>query len=200
MASHDDPRVLRSKDAIVHAAGQLLLDCGPSAVTHVRVAAQSGVGRATVYRHWPRAAQLLADAMATVDMPFFAVPTEPVRDWLRTELALIAGQLELDDVRAVATTLANTALWDPQMATRRETFARVLADRLAAALDDAQAHGHLTLNVDSSAAAALLLGPLYYRSTIEHRPTDERLIDTVIASLGDWTETGCAPNPHLEDL
>jgi AcrR family transcriptional regulator len=199
MTSHDDPRALRSKEAILQAARQLLLDCGPSAVTHVRVAEQSGVGRATVYRHWPKTAQLLAEAMATVPMPFFATPTEPVRDWLRTELTDIARQLELDDVRAVATTLANTALWDPQMAARRETFARVLADRLAAALDDAQAQGHLTLNVDSSAAAALLLGPLYYRSTIEHRPTDEHLLETAIASLGDWTQSSCALQPNLED-
>ncbi len=199
MASHDDPRALRSKEAILQAARQLLLDCGPSAVTHVRVAEQSGVGRATVYRHWPKTEQLLAEAMATVPMPFFATPTEPVRDWLRTELTVIARQLELDDVRAVATTLANTALWDPQMAARRETYARVLADRLAAALDDAQARGHLTLNVDSSAAAALLLGPLYYRSTIEHRPTGEHLIETAIASLGDWTQTRRVPQATLED-
>jgi len=193
MASPDDPRALRSKAAILQAARQLLLDGGPGAVTHVRVAERSGVGRATVYRHWPRTDQLLAEAMATVPMPFFAIPTEPVRDWLRTELTVIARQLELDDVRAVATTLANTALWDPQMAARRETVARVLAGRLAAALDDAQAHGHLTLTVDSSAAAALLLGPLYYRSTIEHRPTDEHLLETAIASLADWTPSRRVP-------
>jgi len=199
MASPDDPRALRSKAAILQAARQLLLDYGPSAVTHVRVAEQSGVGRATVYRHWPTTEQLLAEAMATVPMPFFALPTEPVRDWLRTELTVIARQLELDEVRAVATTLANTALWDPQMAARRETFARVLADRLAAALDDAQAHGHLTLHVDSSNAAALLLGPLYYRSTIEHRPTDEHLLETAIASLGDWTPSSSVPQAHLKD-
>lgn len=199
MASHDDPRALRSKEAILQAARQLLLDGGPSAVTHVRVAAYAGVGRATIYRHWPKTEQLLAEAMATVPMPFFALPTDPVRDWLRTELTVIARQLDLDDVRAVATTLANTALWDPQMAARRETFARVLAERLAAALDNAQTHGQLRLNVDSSAAAALLLGPLYYRSTIEHRPTDEHLIDTAIASLGNWAQSRRVLHPNLND-
>jgi AcrR family transcriptional regulator len=186
MVVADDPRVVRSKELILQAARQLLLEHGPGAVTHVQVAERSGVGRATVYRHWPKTDQLLADAMATVPMPFFATPTEPVQEWLRTELTVIARQLELDDVRAVATTLANAALWDPEMAARRDMFARVLAERLAVALDQAQVHGHLELSVASSAAAALLLGPLYYRSTIEHEPVDEPLIEAAIASLGSW--------------
>jgi AcrR family transcriptional regulator len=186
MAVADDPRVVRSKELILQAARQLLLEHGPGAVTHVQVAERSGVGRATVYRHWPKTDQLLAESMATVPMPFFAAPTEPVLEWLRTELTVIARQLELDDVRAVATTLANAALWDPEMAARRDMFARVLAERLAVALDQAQAHGHLELSVASSAAAALLLGPLYYRSTIEHAAVDEELIEAVIASLGNW--------------
>ena len=184
----DDPRAVRSKHAILRAARELLLEHGPSAVTHVHVAERSGVGRATVYRHWPKADQLLGDAMATVPMPFFDAPTGPVREWLRTELAVIARQLELDEVRAVATTLANTALWDPEMAARRGMFASVLAGRLVAALDQSQAQGQLELHIDSAAAAALLLGPLYYRSIIEHAPVDDALLDAVVASLGTWVQ------------
>jgi hypothetical protein len=46
-----------------------------------------GVGRATVYRHWPGPDQLLLDAMAQVDLPFFREPVSPVRPWLRRELS-----------------------------------------------------------------------------------------------------------------
>ena len=187
MALRDDPRAQRSRKLILHAARRLLLEHGPGAVTHVQVAELSGVGRATVYRHWPRTGQLLAEAMATVPMPFFAAPAEPVREWLREELTAIARQLELDDVRAVATTLANTALWDPQMAERRGAFAQVLAHRLADVLNYAQDQGRLALHIDSSDAAALLLGPLYYRSTIEHAPAEEPLLDAALASIGHWT-------------
>jgi hypothetical protein len=67
-----------------------------------------------------------------------------------------------------------------------DTFARVLVERLSVALDHAQAHGYLELSVESSAAAALLLGPLYYRSTIEHAAVDEPLLEAAIASLGTW--------------
>jgi AcrR family transcriptional regulator len=184
-----DPRFLRSRDAIIRAARDLLLMHGPGAVTHVQVAESAGVGRATVYRHWPRSDLLLAEAMATVPMPFFATPTTPVEEWFRNELTSLARELELHDIRAVATTLANAALWDPAMDARRAQFAQLLTDRLAAGLDEAQARGELTLRVDSRSAAAVAIGPLYYRSTIEGATIDDGLIDTVIATLGHWAAT-----------
>ncbi len=187
MATTSDPRFMRSREAIVNAARELLLQHGPSAVTHVQVAELAGVGRATVYRHWPRSDVLLADAMATVPMPFFAAPTTPTRDWIHAELTVIARELELDDVRAVATTLVNAALWDQDMDTRRAGFAQILGERLATALDEAQARGELNPHVDSPSAAALTLGPLFYRSTIEHAPIDDNLIHAAINAVGRWT-------------
>ncbi|GAA2704045.1 TetR/AcrR family transcriptional regulator [Actinoplanes palleronii] len=187
MPAETDPRFLRSREAILHAARELLLEKGPAAVTHAPVAERAGVGRATVYRHWPRPELLLVEAMATVPMPFFAEPTVPTRDWLRRELTAMAHQLDLDDVRAVATTLANTALWDEHMEARRAQFAGVLSERVTAALDDAQHRGELTLAIPGRNAAAALIGPLYYRSTIEHSPADPGLIESAIAALGSWT-------------
>ena len=187
MPTETDPRFLRSREAIVQAARELLLEKGPTAVTHVQVAERAGVGRATVYRHWPRAELLLVEAMATVPMPFLDKPTVPTREWLRLELTAIARQLDLDDVRAVSTTLANTALWDQNMEARRAQFADVLAGRLADALDAAQARGELTLALPSRDAAAMTIGPIYYRSTIEHAPTGPGLIEAAIAALGTWS-------------
>lgn len=196
MTTPSDPRFLRSREAILHAARELLLLQGPGAVTHVQVAELAGVGRATVYRHWPRSDLLLAEVMTTVPMPFFATSATPIRQWLRQELIALAGELELHDIRAVATTLANTALWDPAMDARRAQFAQLLTDRLAAALDEAEARGEVTLRDDSRSAAALAIGPLYYRSTIEHAPIDDALIDTVMASLGHWTTPRTQPGRH----
>jgi AcrR family transcriptional regulator len=183
-----DPRFRRSQQAILNAARALLTESGPTAVTHAQVAERAGVGRATVYRHWPRADLLLADAMATVPMPFLDNPGVPTRDWLRRELTALARQLDLDDVRAVSTTLAHSALWDEAMDARRARFAGILAGRLAAALDDAEARGEISLALPSRQAAALAIGPLYYRSTIERSASsDPGLIEAAIAALGTWT-------------
>jgi AcrR family transcriptional regulator len=187
VTSETDPRFLRSREAILNAARELLLERGPTAVTHMQVAERAGVGRATVYRHWPQAEPLLLEAMATVPMPFLDKPTTPTRDWLRRELTAIARQLELDDVRAVSTTLANTALWDDTMDARRAQFAGILTTRLATALDHAQARGEITLALTSHDAAAMTIGPMYYRSTIERAPIDSTLIEAAITALGTWS-------------
>ncbi|XVV10093.1 TetR/AcrR family transcriptional regulator [Actinoplanes sp. CA-131856] len=189
MPNEMDPRFQRSREAILTATRELLLEKGPAAVTHVQVAERAGVGRATVYRHWPRAELLLMEAMATVPMPFFAVPTVPTRQWLRQELTTMAQQLDLDDVRAVATTLATTAQWDGTMDARREQFAAILRDRLAAALDEAQTRGELTLSVPSRDAAAMAIGPLYYRSTIERTASTSAFVEALVAALGTWSRT-----------
>jgi AcrR family transcriptional regulator len=185
--SRTDPRFLRSREAILHAARELLLEKGPTAVTHVQVAERAEVGRATVYRHWPRTELLLMEAMATVSMPFFDEPTVPTRDWLRRELTAMARELDLDDVRAVSTTLAASALWDENMDARRAQFAGILSGRLAAALDDAQTRGEITLAMPSRDAAAMTIGPMYYRSTIERVPTGSSHIEAAIAALGTWS-------------
>lgn len=184
--TRDDPRSIRSREAIVTAARGLLLAGGPSAVTHARVADEADVGRATVYRHWARIDHLLAEAMSTVPMPFFLEPVSPIREWIRRELEELARQLTLAEVRAVTTTLASTALWDEEMNHRRAGFAAIISTRLAEALAKAEQLGEVKLHIDSRSAAALAVGPIYYRSTIEHADTDARLIEGSIDSLGTW--------------
>ncbi|MFC8191244.1 TetR/AcrR family transcriptional regulator [Cellulomonas sp. NPDC057328] len=184
--SHDDPRFLRSREAIVAAARELLVAGGPGAVSHARVAQQAGIARATVYRHWPRTDQLLAEAMATVPLPFFAAPDLPTRDWLVRELTALARQLDHHDVRVVATTLASTALWEDGMDVRRAGFADLLARRLADALEAARDRGEVDLRTAPRDAAALAIGPLHYRATIERGTTDDDVVATVVDSLGRW--------------
>lgn len=170
----------------MNAARELLLLHGPAAVTHNQIADHAGIGRATVYRHWPRTDQLLGEAMATVPLPFFENAESPYREWLTRELTTIAGQLDQDDVRAVTSTLANTALWDARMDARRQGFASTLSERLTAALAEAERHGELSLRGDASSAAALTIGPIYYRATIEREPADAALIERCVAAAGEW--------------
>ena len=33
----------------------------------------------------------------------------------------------------------------------------------------------------------MAIGPMYYRSTIEHAPTDSSLIEATIEALGTWS-------------
>ena len=75
-------RVTASRAAALAAAQTLLQQEGLAAVTHQRVAAEAGVGRATVYRHWPKPEALLHEAMGRVEMPFFTDFDDDLRRWL----------------------------------------------------------------------------------------------------------------------
>ncbi|HYA68777.1 MAG TPA: helix-turn-helix domain-containing protein, partial [Acidimicrobiales bacterium] len=54
----------RTRQAVLAAASAILEEQGWEAVTHVAVSERSGVGRTTLYRHWPDATALLIEVIA----------------------------------------------------------------------------------------------------------------------------------------
>jgi AcrR family transcriptional regulator len=186
--SAEDPRRVRSRDAILAAARGLLQAHGPGAVTHRRVAAEAGVGRATVYRHWPRPAELVLAAMAGADLPFFADPRPPVRRWLAGELRRLADEMALPEVVATSLTLMHGAAWDAELARRRDLSVATVAERLAAALALAVDAGELADPVSGEDAAAVLVGPLLYRTAMQAGTVADALIETLLGGVGRWTD------------
>ena len=179
-----DPRAVRSREAILVAARRLLAGEGPAAITHQRVAQQAGVGRATVYRHWPRSEQLLLDVMAGADIPFFREPETPIRPWLHRELRKLADELALPEVSAVALTLMQGALWDRQILLQRDHFIRTINERVDAALALAAANREIDTSVDPTDVSAMLVGPIVYRTAMQAGAVSDDLIDRVIDSIG----------------
>jgi AcrR family transcriptional regulator len=187
MANSEDPRATRSREAIVDAARLLLMTEGPPAVTHQRVAAQAGVGRATVYRHWPVPERLLLDAMTGVDVPFFREPVTPVRPWLHRELRKFGDEQAMPGVIAVTWTLLHGAARDPEIAKARDILLAVGTERLGVALALAVDNGELDTTLDVHDAAAILLGPMVYRTTFQAGTISDELIDRILDNLGNWS-------------
>ena len=189
-----DPRLARSRKAMLDAARDLLLREGPAAVTHQRVARQAGVGRATVYRHWARPEQLMLDTMALVDLPFFREPVTPVRPWLRRELRVFADEMALPAVAGVALAMM-------QSSTRslpgevRDRFTATATDRIRAALALAAAEGELAAAADPEDAVALLAGPLVHRTCMQGGTVSDELLERVIDSVGTWQPAGPPDRP-----
>jgi AcrR family transcriptional regulator len=180
-----DPRMVRSRKAMLAAARALLLREGPAAVTHQRVAREAKVGRATVYRHWPRPELLLLDAMASVDLPFFREPVTPVRPWLRQQLRVLADEMALPQVVAVALTMMRGSVRSPQTEVR-DGFIATVTDRIRAFLTLAAADGELDVAVDPQDALALLVGPILQRTCMQAGTVSDDLIDRLMDSIGTW--------------
>jgi AcrR family transcriptional regulator len=179
-----DPRSTRSRAAILTAARALLLKEGPAAVTHQRVAQEAGIGRATVYRHWAQPEQLLLATMSGSDLPYFRDPTSPIRPWLYRELRAMSSEMELPEVVAVTLTLMQGAVWSPQIAEQRDGATAEIIKRLRIALDLAVETGELAPGIDPADAAALLIGPLVYRTTMQARSVSDDLINQLLDSAG----------------
>lgn len=178
-----DPRVVRTRQAVRDAVRSLVQRAGFEAVSHQQVAAEAGIGRATVYRHWPNRTDLLLDALADVEV---------ARDWqtsgdLATDLAVELGRLQ----RALSgsplvpelVALIGRAEWDADL---RDTKAALLASGTAGlrrTLEAALERGELAPDVDIDVAIARLAGPLFYRRVLAHASIDQGLVDQVVTGF-----------------
>jgi AcrR family transcriptional regulator len=185
-----DPRAARSREAILAAAHDLVAREGPGAITHQRVAQQAGVGRATVYRHWAAPEDLLRDVLFSAELPFFATPALPLRPWLHAELRQLADELALPAVASLAIALMEqTRSGGAGASPHRHVTA--ITERLAAAFALAVDAGELDTAPDAALAAAHLIGPLVYRTTLQAAAVPDSLLAEVIDGVAHWR----APDP-----
>ena len=193
MQPTEDPRTARSREAMLAAGRALLAEEGPGALTHQRVAQRAGVGRATVYRHWPSPELLVQAVFAGTELPFFAdagAGGGPLRPWLRDELRAIAGQLAVPAVAGFAAALLQGAQWDAAARAQRDELAAAVTGRLAKALGQAAGRGEVEAGADPAEVAAHLLGPLIYRALMQGGPVTDPLIDRLVEAAVRWTRTG----------
>jgi AcrR family transcriptional regulator len=186
-----DPRAARSREAILAAALDLLAREGPGAITHQRVAQQAGVGRATVYRHWADPEDLLRDVLYTAKLPFFATPALPLRSWLHAELRQLADELALPAVASLAIALMEQTRSAAGAGTGPHRHVTAITERLAAAFALAVDAGELDTAPDAALAAAHLIGPLIYRTTLQAAAVPDSLLAGVIDGIAHWR----APDP-----
>lgn len=146
------------------------------------VAARAGVGRSTVYRHWPDKAALIADALETLN-----VQPDPERELVagtarqRVELLMRHLARALTDSPVAACIPALVHATDNDSAVR-EFFHRYSAQRRRRQTDTIAAgvaSGEFSDRIDPDAASAALSGALFYRRLM----TDDALDAAFITSL-----------------
>ena len=166
----------------------LLRSEGPAAVTHVRVAEAAGVGRATVYRHWPEQGDLLHDAVAGKEAVLFVPPRDlPARERLAFVLDELRARLNDDDKAVQFATLIAHATWDPAL--RRALMQ--LAGRGQAVIDgvlrDAIDDGELEEGTDIEIVRDELIGALLFRRFLTSRRLDRayqrRVIENAVGRV-----------------
>jgi AcrR family transcriptional regulator len=174
-ATSSDPRPARSRARLLDAATALLRSGGPSAVTIDAVTRSANVARATLYRHFPSANDLLAAAFMRLIPP---APMPPEDGSLRDRLtAIVVAWAEM--IAEVPTTLTAMA-WlslgpdigrlpadrqnesgSTELSSLRERIAEQYSAPFDVIFDSPQAAAELQ-PVDRAMALALLIGPLAF--------------------------------------
>jgi TetR/AcrR family transcriptional regulator, regulator of autoinduction and epiphytic fitness len=151
------------------------------------VAARAGVGRSTLYRHWPDKAALIADALETLNVqpnPVRAAPSGTARQRVEVLLRHLADALTDSPVSACIPALIHAAETEPAV---REFFREYSAhrrQRLTDTIAAGVADGEFPARVDPEAASTALSGALFYRRLMTADAADTEflahLIDTVL--------------------
>lgn len=178
----DDPRVERTRAAVIEAASDLLVADGPSAITHANVAAAANVSRTTVYTHWPTQADLLRDTIESLGK----VPIRPdqLTGSLRPDLALLCEHIVndlADEQRApMIVNMMERALHDPTVALVRDEFLGVFADVFRTVISQAVDAGELRADIDADRAMAALLGSFLFARFMSSDGFDRSYADAVL--------------------
>ncbi len=175
-----DPRVTATRSRVLAAVSSLLESGGPSEVTHSSVARAAGVGRATVYRHWPRIDDLLADAIETrlgVTTP--GTTGDALTD-LRAMLLAIVNGVFADDSAVFFTTLLIHGGDTPQMdALRREIIERRIG-AIRSLVERGAIDGSIDPTLDPDLAVSYLAGPIMHRRIVLDQPVTPDFIDDLL--------------------
>lgn len=178
--TQSDPRITATRSRVLAAVSSLLESGGPSEVTHSSVARAAKVGRATVYRHWPRIDDLLADAIETrlgVTPP--GTTGNALTDLRSMLLAIVAGVFS-DDSAVFFTTLLVQGGDTPQMdALRREIIERRMG-AIRDLVERGAIDGSIDPTLDPDRAISYLAGPIMHRRIVLGQPVTPDVIDDLL--------------------
>ena len=183
MDTSQDPRIERSRRVILEAVLEELGAVGYGALTIEAVAARAGVGKSTIYRHWPGKLALVEDAFRTLKAQALIPDAGSLRDRIIAFLEQLARLVEESTYSACMPALIEAAERDPQVRAFHCEFSAerraVLVDVLRDAVDD----GELPADTDPELLADALVGPIVLRRLMSYEPFDPKLVPALVDQL-----------------
>lgn len=186
MTESTSPRSARSREKLLRAATDLLVDSGARAVTVDAVADRSGVAKSTLYRHWPSRDEMLVDVVRC-NVP--ELPTPEVEGSFATilhaYLTAVAATLADPEWSRIIPALMSLRVTMPGLAEVLEADRGKKADTLASILELGAAEGVVPSDLDARDVEKLLFGPLVFASILGEHDRVGYLADAVVEQFLD---------------
>jgi AcrR family transcriptional regulator len=174
-----------SRDGVIRAAIlRLLADVGYGALTMDAVAAEAGVGKATIYRRWRTKQDLVVDTIAELNRVDAMPPdTGSLEDDLRVMLRSLVGVIR-GPVGAATLSLLSTVPHQPALAEAfRAGPVGVWRDAFGEVWARAGARGELHPGVDVALAAETTSALIVQRWLLTGDPVDDAYADVVLEKV-----------------
>ena len=150
------------------------------------VAARAGVGRSTVYRHWPDKAALVMDALQTLNRqpaPEHEADEITARQKVEALLSHLALALTDSPVSACIPALIHAAGNDPNFRDHLYRFSAQRRQRLTDVIAAGIATGEFLSSVDPETASVGLSGAVFYRCLMTPDAPDACFITSLIDAV-----------------
>ncbi len=177
------PRSESSRNAILAAAGELLLERGLNSISMDEVADRAGASKATIYRWWPSKELLALDALFSESEPtrHEAPDTGSFADDLLALIRPWARQLATAPYARVIAAFINRAQNDPEFAEEyRARFVQPRREEARIIFARAIDRGEIRADTDVEAALDLLYAPFYHRALHGHAKLSDRFTRTIV--------------------
>jgi AcrR family transcriptional regulator len=174
------PRDTRAEHAILTATVDLLSETGYAGVNVEAIAERAGVGKATIYRHWPGKERLVYDALRMLALDHLDVDTGSLRSDLVHIYGRLAEHVRNSRVgRALAAALAQ-AMVDPELRMLQREFVHERRAAARAALRRAVGRGEIPAHTDSDLVIDLLGGTVFYRLIVSGDPITPKRVEAAV--------------------
>lgn len=175
-----DPRIARSRAAVLDAATSLLSDEGYEGFTVDAVVARSGVAKTTIYRHWPTKLDLLIAAVGCFGDQMPTPDTGSLRDDLVELLSHLADDLATEQWSKSLPSIIERAEHDYELAKEHAALVRAKSAALREVLERGKQRGDVRKDIDIEVAFAALAGPLFFRRLVLHDRTSREQVAIVV--------------------
>lgn len=166
-------RTARTRQAVLAATRELLVEHGPAGMRIELIAARSGVHRSSIYRRWKTPAGIVADLAHDIA----GTPTPPDTGTLAGDLRSVAERLAANLTGDGPALVKNLLAWpDPEVQAHLAGFWQDRHDEVAHLLT------HHRCTADPALVTRLLAGPLHYQTLIEGTPVTPATIDAAVTA------------------
>jgi AcrR family transcriptional regulator len=170
-----DARVQRSKEAVLQATFQLLMETGLSGVSVDEISRRSGVAKTTIYRHWPTRSALLLDACSRLSARPEAPDTGSLKGDLRALAETVAARLSTGRWSSVLPSVIDAAEREPELAAIHAQLHADMMSGFRIAIARAHERGDLPANRADSELIEAIVGALFYRRWFSREPLTQEV-------------------------